>query len=176
MRPLGVFAVLSAAFWIPLGQLVIRFYEIGGLLMAWPLGMMMAIALSALWREAGTRVNPSRGRLWVAWLVVLPWLLLLAWARFLAPETATGLPGLAMAFFGGLDEGPVLLQKARYVHIGIGAVLLGWSLIELIVARRRSGGTTDSSTYPESSAASCRNDHPIRLRPAAVERGSAATS
>jgi len=92
---------------------VIRFYETGGLLRACPLGMLMAITLSALWREAGTRANPSPGRLWVGWFVVLPWLLMLGWARFVAPETATGLPGLAMVFFGGLDEGPVLFQSAR---------------------------------------------------------------
>jgi len=136
MRPLGVLAVLAAVLWIPLGQTVLGFYEIGGLLMALPLGAMMVVALSALWKEAGTRVNPPRDRLWLAWFFVLPWLLLLAWARFVAPETTTGLPGLARVFFGGSGEGPELLQFARAVHIGIGAALLTWSLVELLAAGR----------------------------------------
>jgi len=136
MRPKGIFAVLAAVLWIPLGLTVLGFYEIGGLLMALPLGVTMVVTLSALWKEAGSRVNPPRGRLWLAWFIVLPWLLLLAWARFVAPETTTGLPGLAKVFFGGSGEGAALLQSARAVHIRIGAALLGWSLIELLAAGR----------------------------------------
>jgi len=148
LRPLGIFAALAAALWIPLGQTVLGFYEIGGLLMALPLGGMMVVTLSALWKEAGTRVNPPRDRLWLAWFVVLPWLLLLAWARFVAPQTTAGLPGIARVFFGGSGEGPALLQSARAVHIGIGAALLGWSLIELLAA----GGGGQAGAGPRSSA------------------------
>ena len=136
MRPLGVFAVMAAVFWVALGQSVSLFYELGGLLAAFPFGMMMIAVLSALWKEAGTQLNPPLRRLWTVWLFVLPWLLLLAWARFVAPATTTGLPGLAKVFFGGSGEGPALLQLARAVHIVIGAALLGWSLYELLAAGR----------------------------------------
>jgi len=148
MRPLGVFAVLAAVLWTPLGRSVLGFYEIGGPLMALPLGVLMVISLSALWKEAGTRVNPPRVRLWLAWLFVLPWLMVLAWARFVAPLTTSGFLGLAMMFLGGSGEGSALLQSVRAVHIVIGAALLGWSLYELLAAGRGGPSGAGRSSSP----------------------------
>jgi hypothetical protein len=134
---------MAALFWVALGQTAFGFYAIGGVLMAFPFGMMLIVTLSALWREAGTRVNPPLKRLWAVWLFVLPWLLVIAWAQFMAPEDPTGVLGLVVLFFGGSPEAPALLRAVRAVHIAVGAALLGWSFIELVAAGRASSSGTN---------------------------------
>jgi len=138
MRKQGVFSAIAAVLWIVLGHGIINLAELMGPVAAALLFSLGAATLAEIWKEAGTRVNPPLWRLWVIWFFVLPWLLLLAWARFIAPETATGIPGLLMVFFGGSSEGPVLLQIVRAAHVGIGAALMAWSLIELIAGSQRS--------------------------------------
>jgi hypothetical protein len=139
---------MAAVFWVALGQTALGFYQIGGWPVAFLFGMMLIAALSGLWKEAGTRLNPPRGRLWTAWLFVLPWLLVIAWAQFVTPQDSTGLLGLLAMFFGGSSEAPALLRAARAVHIGVGVALLGWSFIELVAAGRRGRPNTSPGGSP----------------------------